>query len=49
MRATMRERVRKKFFDEADSIFEEVVRMKDKGLSLHDVAKDLKDYFLEAA
>ena len=35
----MRERVKKNFFDEAASIFEEVVEMKDKGLSLHDVAK----------
>lgn len=37
--AAMKERVREKHFDEAASIFEEVVRMKEKGLSLHDVAK----------
>ena len=37
--AAMKKRVSKKFFDEAGSIFEEVVEMKDKGLSLHDVAK----------
>ena len=37
--AAMKERVRKKHFDEAASIFEEVVGMKEKGLSFYDVAK----------
>ena len=37
--AAMKEMVRKRFFDEAASILEEAVEMKDMGLTLFDVAR----------